>query len=113
MRTLICSLALVGLVGIGGTAPAYGREASTEISPLSDKERAELAKEEVKRRRETRNEMKEADETTYGDDSSANCGTVSIGNSNSNNQTGSGRVVQHDTTVIVTGNVYNTASCGH
>jgi hypothetical protein len=116
MRTLISIFtAMLATAGLGSTAPVCARDASAVISPLEDKERAEFAKEEVKRRREVRNYEKEGEDASgysSGQDS-ANCGTVNIGNTDPNSQTGAGRVVQHDTTVIVTGNVYNTANCGH
>jgi hypothetical protein len=115
MRALISTFTVMAAIGLATAAPVYARDASAVISPLDDKERAEFAKEEVKRRREVHNYEKEGEDASgysSGQDS-PNCGTVNIGNNDPNNQTGSGRVVQHDTTVIITGNVYNTANCGH
>jgi hypothetical protein len=113
MKT-IAHLALPAVIALFAIAPACqaaGGRATATISQIEDLERAKMDKEDSKRRREQR-EMEDDLNAEQGDN--PNCGTVSIGNGNSNsNQTGVGRVVPGNTTVIVNGNVYNTASCGH
>jgi hypothetical protein len=102
-------LTLLTMVALMATAPVCrARDASAEIMPLEDKDIAKLDKEEVKRRRLERNLEDQSQDQSDG----SQCGSVEIGNSNSSSQSATDRIAPHDTTVIVTGNVYNTASCG-
>ncbi|HEX4598557.1 MAG TPA: hypothetical protein VH278_12265 [Burkholderiaceae bacterium] len=81
------------------------KPASAEVSVLEDKDRAKVDLEENK------NALKQLELDKMGSQDDSNCGSVNIGNDNGN-QTGTGRVASHDTTVIVTGDVFNTTSCG-
>lgn len=93
------------------------REARADILPVEDKDLAKIAVEETK----TRMQQYQMDDGTSSNDTpnvdpNSQCGTVSIGNSNNGNGNGNNAVASitpNNTTVIVTGNVYNTASCGH
>lgn len=91
------------------------REARAEILPVEDKDLAKIDVQETK----TRMQQYQMDDGTSGDDTpnvdpNSQCGTVSIGNSNNNNSNNAvASITPTNTTVIVTGNVYNTASCGH
>jgi hypothetical protein len=72
---------------------------------LEDKERAQLAKETMKQKRNAgATGSKES-----GSSGSSGCGSVDIGNSD--DKKGSARIADREKTVIVAGNVYNTASC--
>jgi len=101
---ILTTIALVAAAPVCRSAP---RTARAEILPIDDLERAKMDKEEVKRKREEHNIE---DSSNSGEDSQ--CGSVAIGNNDSANQSGSDRIAPRSTTVIVTGNVYNTASCG-
>jgi hypothetical protein len=83
-------------------------EARAEILPLEDKDLAKMAKEDLKRKRDARNA--EQDSSDMND--SSQCGSVAIGNNDGANQRGSDRIAPNNTTVIVTGNIVNTATCG-
>jgi hypothetical protein len=98
-------LASLTLVAVAPVCRAIDHKASAEISVLEDKDRAKVDVEELKRKQQ------ELDLEDANGGNEANCGSVNIGN-NTGNQTGSGRVAPHDTTVIVTGDVFNTATCG-
>jgi hypothetical protein len=102
-------LGAIALIAASPVCGAAGGHASATISQIDDLDRAKMDKEETKRKRE---QAQQEDEMANQNDS-AECGTVSIGNNDSSNQRGSNRVAPTTTTVIVTGNVYNTASCGH
>jgi|SRR5258708_33893728 len=110
---IVPPLAILTTIALIAIAPACRgvevRQARAEILPIEDKDLAKMDKEEVKRKRDLR---KMEDDTSDLNDS-GQCGSVSIGNNNSGNQSGSNRAAPRDTTVIVTGNVFNTASCGH
>jgi Ni/Co efflux regulator RcnB len=80
---------------------ARAATARAEALELDDKERAQLAKETLKQKRVGTAQISGDQPTT--------CGSVDIGNTA--NQTGSSRIADRQTTVIVTGNVYNTATC--
>jgi len=102
-------LATVALVAIAPVCRgAEMRTARAEILPIEDKDLAKLDKEETKRRRDIRNIDQDGPDINEG----SQCGSVSIGNNDSGNQRGSNRIATRDTTVIVTGDVFNTASCG-
>jgi len=74
--------------------PAASRCArhAAEILPIEDKDLAKMDKEEVKRKRDLR---KMEDDTSDLNDS-GQCGSVSIGNNNSGNQSGSNRAAPRD-----------------
>ncbi len=116
MRIAPCltSLTMIALLAVAPACRAFDpRPARAEILPIEDKDLAKLDKEENKRRRDERNIEQDgggADGTT---DDSSQCGQVSIGNTGSGSQNGVSRVVPNNTTVIVTGDVFNTANCGH
>lgn len=103
---VVSSLMLIAAVPVCRAAPA-----SAEISILDDGQRAKVDKEELKRKMKLL-ELEDQSSDSAGDASvpSANCGTVEIGNNNGNVR-GMLTVAPHDTTVIVTGDVYNTATC--
>ena len=105
---ILTSLALIAATPAWCINPNI-KPASAEISPLEDKDRAKIDVVESK----LKLKELEIDDQTSGAESgsSPDCGSVNIGNSGGN-QTGSGRVGSHDTTVIVTGDVFNTATCG-
>jgi hypothetical protein len=97
-RRVFISLA----VGASVLVPvARAATARSEALELDDKERALLAKETLKQKR--------AGTSQTSGDQPTTCGSVDIGNTA--NQTGSSRIADRQTTVIVTGNVYNTATC--
>jgi hypothetical protein len=108
--SILASLALIAAAPVCRATNPNIKPASAEISPLEDKDRAKIDVIESK----LKLKELEIDDETSGTDSGSSpgsCGSVNIGN-NSGNQTGSGRVGSHDTTVIVTGDVFNTATCG-
>ena len=106
--SILSSLALIAATPAWCINPNI-KPASAEISPLEDKDRAKVDVTESKLKLK---QLEIEDETSGADSGSGpSCGSVNIGN-NSGNQTGSGRVGSHDTTVIVTGDVFNTATCG-
>jgi len=106
---IVPTLALLTTIALIVVAPVCrGAPARAEILPIEDKDLAKMDKEEVKRKREMRN--MEEDSSNTSDDSQ--CGSVAIGNNDSANQRGSGQIAPRTTTVIVTGNIFNTANCG-
>ena len=109
MRNLHC-LAIVASMVLIATSPACRafemRPASAEISGMDDDKRAKLDVQEVK----NREELEQQQDQSQGQESGQNCGTVSIGNNS--DQHGLNSVAPRSTTVIVTGDVFNTASCG-
>jgi hypothetical protein len=102
--TIATSLMLIVAAPVCRGAPA-----SAEISVLDDGQRAKVDKEEIKRKMKEL-QVEEGSDSVPGD-SNANCGTVEIGNNNGNVR-GTLTVAPHDTTVIVTGDVFNNATCG-
>ena len=113
MRKFHVLLMLTSLALIAGAPASHatGRRASADISPLEDLDRAKIDVKELKLK-----QMElEIEDEVGGNDSGAspnqNCGQINIGN-NGGNDTGTGRIAPHDTTVIVTGDVFNTATCG-
>jgi hypothetical protein len=115
MRMASCLTMLV-TVALIGAAPVCRGQARSEILPIDDKDLAKLDKEATKRRIE---ELQLENQSENGSENgseagNSQCGSVAIGNNDSNNQkAGLNSVIPSSTTVIVTGNVYNTANCGH
>lgn len=92
---------------VAATLPAAAqRAARSEIMDLEDQERALVAKEGVKQRREQQAARRQGIDFK----AKADCGAVDIGNDDKNKK-GSGRIAEREKTVIVTGNVINTANC--
>jgi len=103
-------LATVALAAVGSVCHAREiPQARAEILPIDDLDRAKMAKQEMKRKRDT-----ESSDDDFSLDTSADaqCGSVQIGNKQTVNNTAVGQIVPQSTTVIVTGNVVNTANCG-
>jgi len=110
-------LTMLVMVALIGAAPVCRGQARSEILPIDDKDLAKLDKEATKRR------IEELQLENQGENGSENgseggnsqCGSVAIGNNDNNNnqKAGLNSVIPSSTTVIVTGNVYNTANCGH
>ena len=90
----VLALCLVPICGLAAAAPR------AEVLDLEDKERAQLAKEVIKHKR--------TGASAAPKDKS--CGSVDIGNDDKDKK-GSSRITERQRTVIVTGNVYNTANC--
>jgi hypothetical protein len=93
------------LVAVLTSTAAEARSARSEALEIDDKERATLMKEQMKQRRTGSDRV--SNSRAGGDD---RCGNVDIGNS-PDQQKGSSRIAERNKTVIVTGNVYNTAKC--
>jgi hypothetical protein len=111
MRT-VSTLTILATIALIAVAPVCrAASARAEVLPIEDKELAKLDKEETKRRRAERQMEDDMSDSNQNDNSQ--CGTVSIGNGNSSNSNkGTSSVLGTSTTVIVTGDVFNTASCG-
>jgi hypothetical protein len=104
MRTTLVALAVTL---VAAALPAAGqRAARSEIMDLEDQERALVAKEGIKQRREQQAARRQGVDFK----AKADCGTVDIGN-DERNKKGSGRIAEREKTVIVTGPVINTANC--
>jgi len=110
VRKVHC-LAIVSSIALIAAAPVCGafqmKPASSEVSELDDAKRAILDVQDLKNRER---ELEQEDQN-QNENGGQNCGTVSIGNDNGN-QHGLNSVVPQGTTVIVTGDVINTANCG-
>jgi hypothetical protein len=106
-------LVILSTLALIATAPECREttHASASISPIDDLQRAKMDKESAKRAEEEMDQQDQQD-GMHNPDGSSQCGTVSIGNNTGSSQNGVSRIVPSTTTVIVTGNVYNTASCG-
>ena len=102
--TIAASLMLIAMAPICRGAPA-----SAEISILDDGQRAKVDKQELKRKMKEL-ELEDDGSDSGSGDSNANCGSIEIGN-NDGKVRGSLTVAPHDTTVIVTGDVFNNATC--
>ncbi len=101
----LARLAVVAsLLAFGATA-SEARSARADALEIDDKDRATLAKETLKQRRSGND--KSGGRKPGGDE---NCGNVDIGNA-ADDKRGSNRIAERNKTVIVTGNVYNTAKC--
>lgn len=105
IRLALAGALCVALLGAAPPSEARGTSARAEALEIEDKERASLSKETLKNRRLGRDEAREG-----GAAASQRCGNVDIGNS-SEPQRASSRIAERSKTVIVTGNVYNTARC--
>lgn len=107
MRNAVLSSALVAAMlfafALPSTAQNRGTNARSEALDMEDKDRALVAKETVKQRKQQRN-------GSSSGGSSAGCGQVDIGN-DSGSKKGSSQIAERQKTVIVTGNVINTANC--
>lgn len=104
-RTSLVAVGVLAVLSLAHAVPAAAQgRASAEIVDMEEKERALLAKESLKQKRDTRQGGKK------GSNSDSDCGSVDIGNDNSN-QRGSNRIAERQKTVIVTGNIINTAKC--
>ena len=108
IRIVPC-LMVLSVITMVVAAPVCRAEARADILPIDDGNLAKLDKVEAKQRREQQSQNQDYSDTA----DSPQCGSVAIGNSTSSNQQPLGRIVPSTTTVIVTGNVYNTANCGH
>lgn len=106
MRTLVLAVASVVLVAHAMPVAAQSR-AKSDILDMEDKDRALVAKEGIKQRRETAGMKRDGQSASKG--SNPGCGQVDIGNSSNNK--GSSRINERQTTVIVTGPIINTANC--
>jgi hypothetical protein len=108
VRKVHC-LAIVSSMALIAAAPLCRafemKPASAEVSQLDDEKRARLDVQDLK------NRERELEQEDQNANVGQNCGTVSIGN-NDGNQHGLNSVVPKSTTVIVTGDVINTANCG-
>ena len=94
-RFVLPALAFAGCLATFVVAAAPRAEALE----LDDKERAQVAKETLKQKKSGGS----------SDSKDKGCGNVDIGNSD--DKKGSSRIGEKNKTVIVTGNVYNTANC--
>ena len=112
-------LTMLTMAALITTAPVchalQPREARAEILPIEDKDLAKVAVQETKNRRQQyqMDDGSDGGDDTPNIDPNAQCGTVSIGNNTTTTNNPVNSVVPSTTTVIVTGNVLNTASCGH
>jgi hypothetical protein len=107
MRTLVLAVASVVLFAHAMPVAAQSR-AKADILDMEDKDRALVAKEGIKQRREMAG-MKRDGQSASKSGSNPGCGSVDIGNSSNNK--GSSRINERQTTVIVTGPIINTANC--
>lgn len=105
IRYALCLAVCTALLAAAAPADARGTSARAEALEIEDKERAQLSKETLKNRRLGRDDMPVA-----GAGSASRCGSVDIGNA-AEPQRASSRIAERSKTVIVTGNVYNTARC--
>jgi hypothetical protein len=103
-KTALLSVLTIALTV--ASAAANARSARADALEIDDKDRATLRKEEMKQRRTGDDKVKGLNSRQSGD----KCGNVDIGNS-SDDKRGSSRIAERSKTVIVTGNVYNTAKC--
>lgn len=107
MRIPMLVLAACAFVSALPPAFAQGR-ARSEIVDLEEKDRTLIARTRVKEGREIAAAKRQGGGSKDAG-SNANCGSVDIGN-DSNNK-GSSRIAERQKTVIVTGNIINTANC--
>ncbi len=106
LRRIPTALAITAVLTVL-SAPAFAvATARSEALDMDDKDRATVAKETMKQKKEMAANSKNGSTS-----SSSSCGNVDIGNS-SDNKKASARIAEREKTVIVTGNVFNTASCG-
>jgi hypothetical protein len=107
MRTLVLAAASVLFVAHAVPAAAQNR-AKADILDMEDKDRALVAKEGLKQRREMAG-IKRESQGAPKSGSNPGCGAVDIGNDSSNK--GSNRIAERQKTIIVTGPIINTANC--
>jgi len=104
MRTPILSFGLAAVILATHALPAVaqnrGTPARAEAVDMDEKDRALVAKETLKQNKNKANGKA---------GSNANCGQVDIGNDAP--KTGSQQIADRQKTVIVTGNIINTANC--
>jgi hypothetical protein len=107
MNKAICLVAMIPFA-LAVLAPVVRAENARAVPlPIEDKDRADMAKQELKSKRE----LKKASGSDSKKSNSA-CGTIDIGNTPGNsNAKGGQKLAEQNKTVIVTGNIYNTASC--
>jgi hypothetical protein len=79
--------------------------ARAEALDMDEKDRAAVSKETLKQKRESA-----GNKAAGPGGNSSNCGSVDIGN-DSKDKKGSNRIAEREKTVIVTGNIINTARC--
>ncbi len=105
MRTPMLTLGLVAVLLATHALPAAaqnrGTPARSDALDMEDKDRALVAKETIKQNR---------NKSSGKAGSNANCGSVDIGNDSSSKK-GSSQIADRQKTVIVTGNIINTANC--
>lgn len=99
----ICLLTFVLAAHVTPAAAQSKSNARSEALDIDDKDRALVAKETVKQNKQQRDKSGKSS-------SNANCGQVDIGNDSSSKK-GSSQIADRQKTVIVTGNVINTANC--
>lgn len=105
VRSTTCILATGTALLLMSIDPAEARSARADALEIDDKDRATLAKETLKQRRSGND--RQGGRKPGADEQ---CGNVDIGNS-AEDRKGSNRIAERNKTVIVTGNVYNTAKC--
>ena len=94
---------LIGLVI--ATGPSISRAASSEIVEMEPGDTAKVAREKIRQRGPNRLQRDGGAGGSGGDD----CGSVNIGNQQ--DDSARGRINPRNQTVIVTGNIFNTANC--
>ncbi len=104
MRQSLVS-ASVAILACMAAASSFGGTARSEALDMDDKDRALVAKETLKAKKD-----QQGNKSSGHNGKSASCGSVDIGNSDANKK-GSSRIAEKEKTVIVTGNVFNTANC--
>ena len=113
-----CTLSLLTAIALIAGAPICKGAARAEILPMSDLDLAtmEVANAKLLREQQSMNATPWITPSTSNGSTASNmsdnapCGSVSIGN-NQSSQNGVNSIVPSQTTVIVTGDVYNTANC--
>ncbi len=106
MRLTLATVCAATLLAAVLPAHAQGRPRADTVD-LEDSERALVAKEGLRQRRDAKSDQRKMGGSKSG--SSSDCGKVDIGNDD--NSKGSSRIAERQKTVIVTGNVINTANC--
>jgi hypothetical protein len=105
MRAIHLSLTLAAVVLASAALPTWaqnrGTAARADVVDMDEKDRALVAKETLKQNRQQKSGK---------NGSNAGCGQVDIGNDSSSKK-GSSQIADRQKTVIVTGNVINTANC--
>ena len=102
-------LAVAALIGGIGGVPIVVSAADSDPLDLDPNHQALVAREKIKQRGATRRTDARQGQQRNGQDS--NCGSVDIGNNNSDSRSARNRVNPRDSTVIVTGPVINAARC--